>query len=305
MGGLALGSRGLGMVVLAVFEQERLALALGDYLKVQGMPCDVVPDGRGFAVVLAEDAQAGQAKAVLEAFLANPGDPRFRAASWELGVPRAGVKPLGSGPGLGAYLAGFWKGTGPVTLGVMLLCTGVFAAQQVLPEGTFAALQFPAALSGEAIHGEWWRLWSPVLLHANAMHLLGNLLWWWLLGRLVEQSQSGWQLLAVAATVALASNTGQFLYYGNNFGGLSGVVYGLLGYMWLYPLLNPRIGFRLNPVIVRFMLIMMALGFVGGLDFLVGGPLANVAHLMGLMAGCALGLVFGLLHRSGGEPAGE
>jgi GlpG protein len=64
----------------------------------------------------------------------------------------------------------------------------------------------------------------------------------------------------------------------------------------LYPLANPRVGFRLNPVIVIFMVGWLAIGYSGILDNVLG-KMANDAHLIGLLAGVILGVAFGLLHR--------
>ena len=78
--------------------------------------------------------------------------------------------------------------------------------------------------------------------------------------------------------------------------GLSGVVYGLLGYVWLYPLANPKVGFRLNTAIVAFMIGWLVVGYSGILDNIIG-KMANDAHLIGLLTGIILGCGFGLLHR--------
>ena len=74
------------------------------------------------------------------------------------------------------------------------------------------------------------------------------------------------------------------------------MVYGLLGYIWLYPLVNPRVGFRINPAIVMFMVGWLVVGYSGILDSVLG-KMANTAHLIGLLTGLFLGVIFGLLHR--------
>jgi GlpG protein len=128
------------------------------------------------------------------------------------------------------------------------------------------------------------------------MHIIFNLIWWWDLGGLIERTQSKMQLLGVFLATALLSSFAQYLSFGTGFGGLSGVVYGLLGYIWLYPLVNPRVGFRINPAIVMFMVGWLVVGYSGILDSVLG-KMANTAHLIGLLTGLFLGVIFGLLHR--------
>ena len=68
---------------------------------------------------------------------------------------------------------------------------------------------------------------------------------------------------------------------GPNFGGLSGVVYGLLGFCWIHSFLNPNKPALVSTAIVGFMLIWLVLGFA---DVLFVG-MANWAHLGGLLSG--------------------
>jgi len=294
------------MTDLAIFEQQRLALAFGDYLRVQGIACTVelrerVGRGPGHAVVLADGADVVRAQAELEAFAKNPGDPKYLAASWQAGVLPAQLLPVDRGPGLGATLLAQLKSVGPVTLGGIVLCLLVFAAFCVDPDSVFGALAFPPGLSVAAINGEWWRLLTPALIHFNTLHIVGNLLWWWNLGSLVERTQSGLQLLALTLLTALITNVVQFEAYGNQFGGLSAVVYGLLGYLWLYPKANPAVGFQLNRVVVGLMVGYLLIGYTGALDWMAGGKVSNNGHLAGFVVGCVLGLVFGVVNR--GKPA--
>ena len=67
------------------------------------------------------------------------------------------------------------------------------------------------------------------------------------------------------------------------FGGLSGVVYGLLGFCWIYSALNPKQPALVTTAIVGFMLVWLVLGFA---DVLFVG-MANWAHLGGLVSGMA------------------
>ncbi|QQR90927.1 MAG: rhomboid family intramembrane serine protease [Myxococcales bacterium] len=68
------------------------------------------------------------------------------------------------------------------------------------------------------------------------------------------------------------------------FGGMSGIVYGLLGYLWIRGKYDPSYGIRLNPQIVMFMLGWFVLCLTG-----LVGHVANVVHGAGLFMGAAWG----------------
>ncbi|MDP6968362.1 MAG: rhomboid family intramembrane serine protease [Gammaproteobacteria bacterium] len=142
-----------------------------------------------------------------------------------------------------------------------------------------------------------WRLLTPVWLHFGALHLVFNCLWWWDLGRRIEQRQSGQRLLYLLLVTALLSNLAQAWEGTHLFGGLSGVIYGLLGYIWLWDRLHRPV-FFLPQAIVIFMLAWLVLGFTGVLTMIGAGNMANMAHLGGLLAGLALAFLVSMIESS-------
>jgi GlpG protein len=70
------------------------------------------------------------------------------------------------------------------------------------------------------------------------------------------------------------------------FGGMSGVVYGLLGYVWGQGFGRSDLGFSLNRSTVVMMLVWYALCWTGLL-----GPIANWAHTAGLIVGVGWGYI--------------
>jgi GlpG protein len=85
--------------------------------------------------------------------------------------------------------------------------------------------------------------------------------------------------------LGLFSNTIQFLYGGgNNFGGMSGVIYGLFSYMWMWQLFDPRRGLSLPTSLIIYMLASLALFTYLGL-----GMIANAAHMGGFLTGVVYG----------------
>lgn len=277
---------------ILTFSEKRAALAFSDYLRAQGIPNRLQANAAGFGIVLEQPEHAERVLQEAREFATHPDDPRYWQASWHAGeVQKEAV--YGEAP---PATEAWWGRAGWATRSVTVLCLLVFLALAAMPEATFGLLGFPPAISVAALQGEWWRLLTPALLHFGLLHLLFNLLWWWELGGLLEKYQSSRRLLALGAVIALVSNGAQFLVYGPGFGGLSAVVYGLLGYAWLYPFADPRAPFRLRGGIVAFMLGWLALGYTGIFDALFGINISHHGHLAGLLVGGALGLLLGLVN---------
>jgi GlpG protein len=140
-----------------------------------------------------------------------------------------------------------------------------------------------------------WRLISPMLLHVGWLHLVFNVLWWLDLGRRIE-CQSRLLLVALLLFTSVAANVAQAWQVASLFGGLSGVIYGLLGYIWVMDRYNP-VRYHLPQNILIFMLLWLLLGISGLFPALGFGDMANMAHIGGLVAGVAWGFMHTLLWR--------
>lgn len=132
----------------------------------------------------------------------------------------------------------------------------------------------------EVRSGELWRLITPIFLHFAWFHLLFNGIWMWQLGSIIERRMGPWDLAGLVLVIGMGSNISQFLSTGPLFGGLSGVVYGLLGYFWVQGRLNPRFGLVLNDSVVYLMLGWFVLCWIGVIP-----NVANWAHTAGLGLG--------------------
>lgn len=150
---------------------------------------------------------------------------------------------------------------------------------------------FFASIAG----GELWRLITPIFIHFGFLHILFNMMWMWDLGRALEHIKGAVFLAAFVAATGIASNLAQYAITRNPyFGGMSGVVYALLGYVWMQGRYNPAFGLALHRSTVIMMLVWFALCWTGLL-----GPIANWAHTAGLALGVAWGY---LTPRSGRMP---
>ncbi len=134
---------------------------------------------------------------------------------------------------------------------------------------------------------------TPILLHGGLLHLVFNMTWLLELGRRIERVQSSWSFALAIIVIALFSNTIQYLYGGgNNFGGMSGVIYGLFAYIWTWQLFDPRKGMALPGSLILFMLAMLVLFTVLGLE-----TIANAAHMGGFLAGMGYGAILAISSR--------
>jgi GlpG protein len=109
---------------------------------------------------------------------------------------------------------------------------------------------------------------------------------------MIEGRQS-WRMLAVLVLViAVGSNLAQFFYAGPVFGGMSGVVYGLLGYIWMRGKFDPGSGLYLHPTTVTMMIIWFLACFTPFIPHV-----ANGTHAAGLVIGLAWGYLSSLRYR--------
>lgn len=144
--------------------------------------------------------------------------------------------------------------------------------------------------------GQWWRLVTPIFLHFSVLHILFNLLWVWVVGQRIEALQGSKALVALVLVTGVASNLAQYLISGPMFGGMSGVVFGLLAYTWIWDRRETRYRFGFPPALMGLMVLWLALGYTGLLESAGMGAIANTAHLVGMLAGLAwypLGRLFG------------
>lgn len=151
--------------------------------------------------------------------------------------------------------------------------------------------------------GEYWRMITPIFLHFGLLHIAFNALWLWDLGRRIEMLQGSVRMVGIVMVMALGSNIAQTLYAKVSvFGGMSGVIYGLLGYGWLWSVLCPQHSLGIPRVVIGFMLGWLVLCMLGAASLLGAGAVANAAHVGGLLMGMILGTGAGLIARASGHP---
>ena len=201
----------------------------------------------------------------------------------------------------------------PLTLSLIAINVLLFPVGMGLGDGTIDGLferlmflaveevngeQYFTTMSYTVEHGQWWRFITPMFIHFSWLHIVFNLLWVWEIGRKIEFTNSAVVLFVAVIASSLAANVTQYLLSGPSlFGGMSGVVFGLLGHSLIWSRLVPSKDVGLPSGIYIFMLVYLVVGFTGVIDLLGLGSLANGAHLGGLIGGFATGGLAGLLAR--------
>jgi len=142
----------------------------------------------------------------------------------------------------------------------------------------------------EVRRGEVWRLFTPMFVHFSVMHLFFNMLWLLDLGTMIERRQNTRVLSALVLVISALSNLAQYLVIGPLFGGMSGVVYGLIGYIWLRGKFDPASGLFLHSSTVTMSVIWF---FLCLFHFIPN--VANTAHTVGFAMGIAWGYISALL----------
>jgi GlpG protein len=202
----------------------------------------------------------------------------------------------------------------PVTVGLIvmtcILYPATFGIDQLETSSLMHALTFVpfsnqlgylsfGSLAEVLSAGQFWRLLTPMFIHFSALHIVFNLLWVWEVGRRVELLNGRMRLITVVLVTSLGANLAQYLLAGPSlFGGMSGVVYGLLGYSLIWSRMLPARSLRLPNGIYILMLILLVAGFTGVMDTIMLGSLANGAHLGGLITGMAIATIAALIEKS-------
>ncbi|SFI56966.1 rhomboid family intramembrane serine protease [Planctomicrobium piriforme] len=252
------------------------------YLAHRGIKNRMDVDSGKCEIWVIEESQVQVARDELAAFVANPESKAFDAPlPVPISNPDAPKPPRIKLPRGSQTL---W-----ITSFITLLCVALTVAANYgnNPEVTSWLLMTTPGTNGlqQVAQGQVWRLISPIFLHSSNIHLGFNIYMFWILGGMIERNRGSVFLLLLILTIAVLSDLAQFYARGPAFGGLSGVVYGLFGFIWLRSMLLPDDGFFMPQQVVTQMIFWAVLCVL--LDDLL--PVANAAHFGGLAAGMVWG----------------
>ncbi|WP_298866223.1 rhomboid family intramembrane serine protease [uncultured Gimesia sp.] len=297
---------------------EQQAKRFEDYMLTKGIGVTVESSSDQWTVWVYDEDDVEQAKAALAEFLENPEAEQYQHVSREADAIRdEKIKKAREVVKKQVNVRETWNrpftSRCPVTsmlIGIsvvvyLFLQTSEYGDQirQALSICTFKfsgnMISFTKSPLMEVRAGEIWRLVTPIFIHfsgANGLplHLLFNCFMTYQLGGAIEMNRGSTKLVLLVLVTAIPSNVAQYYWTGPGFGGLSGVVYGMFGYMWMKSKYDPKSTFHVPPNMV-FMLIgwffLCMTGFIGSI--------ANMAHAVGLGTGMALGIGSTFLNQAG------
>ena len=170
---------------------------------------------------------------------------------------------------------------------VTLIITGLITIKaHTINWFNFSPLTFHAATNQPITtltpweNGSVWRLIAPIFMHFSWFHLLGNLALFYYVSIRLEQRHKKVTLLLWLLVLSISSNTSQYLHASHPiFGGLSGVIYGLLALCWMRTYLNYN-DYQIPTSIYAFSLIWLILCYTPLIS-----NVANMSHLSGLLTG--------------------
>ncbi len=299
------------MRTIGHISNEASARRFSRHLAVQGIDHELEESGSDWDVWIRSDDDLARASELFRGYQANPNDLKYaqppplpKAAAIAAPAPRE--KESDSEDATPAKTDGDEAATLPPGIGILtVVIMGVCLLVQVMRVGGYdesilremfmTAMQFdgnfhkwtPGLL--EISRGEVWRLFTPVLVHNDWLHLLLNLFMFIQLAAVIEY-KAGTRLLAMLILViAVASNYGQYLMYSENFCGISGVVYGLLGFVWMRGRFDPASGYHLPLQSLVMMIVWFVLCAVGLIP-----NIANGTHGVGLVVGGIWGMLASL-----------
>ncbi|RMF37292.1 MAG: rhomboid family intramembrane serine protease [Planctomycetota bacterium] len=313
---------------LGTIEDPDAAERFVAYLFTQGIRTQVESvDGTGAVEIWVRDEDLlSKAQREYEAFLENPDDPRYAGA-----IPQAhelleaerksrekalanlrqvdmqrSPTPMGQGPT-------------PLTITLLIISLAVFVvtnfgeggppdslAYKVLDSLQFVSQSDWQASNGNPaasiLRGQVWRIVTPIFVHFGVFHMAMNAFMLVSFGRLLERMlgtvRFGLMVLVLAVIPNLLQGLAPEALQGSPFfGGISGVLFGFFGYVWVRSTLNPWLGVR-----IPFPFIVILLGMlIGGLLGLFPGlHLAHLCHLGGLVIGAVMGFISETGRASGG-----
>jgi rhomboid protease GluP len=180
------------------------------------------------------------------------------------------------------------------TVVILGINVGVFAGMMlltptdVLPRENL--IRWGASYGPLIFQGQWWRLFTPMFIHAGIFHLLVNMWCLWNLGRLAEWQLGRMPFVLVYLASGVGGVLGSLLWHPNIVSaGASGAIFGLAGAL----ISADRLGAIAMPgqELKRYMGSLVPFVFY---NLFLGAAISfidNAAHIGGLVTGLAFGAI--------------
>lgn len=273
------------------FENEERARRICDYLLSQGIDTTLRATGESFGVWIIEEADLESAAAILREFREDPAAEKFQRGAREASAIRqlrrrateaqqkqeVQVRRRWTPPTLADI---------PVTAGLVLVCVALALMTDFGRDQTaLSAFWFTGAHWEQVKQGQVWRIFAPALIHFGLLHLLFNMMFLFRLGGIIEHRRGTLRYVGLLLLFEFCSSMAQVVWDPiTPSGGMSGAVYGLIGYAWMKSKFEPRLGVHIEPGLVAFSMFWFFL-------CMLREDIANAAHAGGLAVGIVVGRI--------------
>jgi len=302
---------------IGTLERKEDANRFAAYLVTEGIVAHAEDESDGWAIWVRDEDQLEEAKSAITEFKLDPTAAKYQGAEQQAqNIFREEEKKRDQVRKNVVHMRGKWKTGGAsqrktFTMALFILCVVVslfsnFAnaerglGRTIHEQLSFARLSRPTVADDpfyEIRHGEVWRIVTPIFLHGSVIHLVFNMLWLFYFGAMIESRRSSLQLALMVLGLAVFTNVAEAMlpseWGASAHGiGMSGVVYGLFGYIWLRMILAPGEGFYVSQFVILVFVGYAVLGVTGVLDNqTIGHRVDHWAHGLGLVGGAALGWI--------------
>tara|TARA_B100002019_G_scaffold115492_2_gene99322 strand:+ start:386 stop:1276 length:891 start_codon:yes stop_codon:yes gene_type:complete len=285
---------------IASFKEEKLALRFWNYLKSVNIETTLEEDetNHEWLVWVLDEEQLEQSLKEKEAFLEAPENPKFITNNknstfkkQEDTVQKSRYKNYN--------LKDKWfkqeRSPGVVSLALIIASVAVFLVSgagnnnQVIQP--FLISEKNDNLLTEIFNGQIWRIVTPIFIHGGFLHIIFNMYWLHYFGGQIEKRKGSPFISIFVLITAIISNLSEYLVTGPFFGGMSGVVYALFGYVWIKSKFDPGDGLFIDQSTAIILLAWFFLCFTMPVGTLSGGGVANFAHAGGLISGALWGYI--------------
>jgi len=323
---------------LGSLPSEQQARQLAAWLVTERIEAHAEQEAAGWVIWVREEDQLPKAREALAHFRSHPDDPRYqnveRAAESLMREEDAKRRQAQNNV---VEMRGRWgaasgpPGQGrraPLVMALIGLCilTAIATYDDTMVQGQprpygpiYRALLFADPLARQADGsrdlwisirgGELWRLVTPIFLHYGWSHLIFNMLFLYSFGSSIEDRRGSLFFLLLVVALAVLSNCGQVVEqtlrgHLAQFGGMSGVDYGLLAYLWVKARFDARERYFLSPGTTFIAILWLVLCLLGDIPPFAGllpetmRHVANGTHVVGLVAGGVIAYVPLLARRS-------
>ncbi len=283
------------------------AATFGDYATVQGLDLEVERDDDGtYSVWVIDEEQLEQAEELLSKFQADPGAADFKGVEEKAAQVRKEQEEeeqahqaknfdsrdiVRARRGPAGRVTQFFM-VASVALFVMTFMLGMKDVESALMISNYWRPEWSFGKGLEQLlNGQIWRLFTPILLHLSLPHIIFNMLCFVQFAGMVERIEGPIHVAVLILVMGALSNLAQYAFSGPAFGGMSGVVYGLVGYIWIRNKVDFTSGYSIHPnqwivLIIWFFLCMFS------------DRIANEAHYAGLVSGIVIGFIMANVRRT-------